>query len=120
MTDSGNANIAPVPVTVIGGRTGDGGAPIITGTVGQTPDHLPNMVAVVIPPLQAILARGGNVFFVTLSGLVTGQAVGLITAMSFKGMVITSLVTTGIGVIKDMATIFSGLERKFPLGTGSV
>ncbi len=120
MTDNANDFIKPVTVNVIGTGTGDGGSPLTSGTVGQTPDHQPNLTVRVIKPIVALLARAGNVFFVTLSGLVGAQAVGLITPLSFKAMVITSLATTGVGAIKDFATLFSGLERKFPLATGSV
>ena len=108
--------IPPVTVAIIG--TGDGGAPPPSGTVLQTPGPSPNLIVQVIGPLTAIFVRALNLFFVTLSGTITADAF-----MHFGGLrtdIIVAGAAAGVGVIKDCATVFSGLEKKFPLATGSV
>lgn len=121
------APIEPVTVTVIGG-TGDGGAPLTTGTVGTTPDHQPNFVALVVTPLAAILIRFVNQFLTTLVGLVaagmTPAGGKLLYTSDFVHLVMTcatlSIAGAGLGLLKDCLTIFSKLEKDHPLLTGSV
>ncbi len=85
--------IAPVVVTMVG--TGDGGgSPLTSGTQAKTPDHQPDLVVNVVTPALAIAVRFVNLF-------------------------LTTIVAT-MGLLKDLVTIFSGLERKFPLASGSV
>lgn len=114
--------MGPLQVTVIG--TGDGKL-IDTGTVGTTPKGEPNMVVTVVSPIMAILIRFVNVFLTTLSGLVVaGMVTNVIPYSDFGGLVIAcaklSVSGAGVGMIKDLATIFGRLEHKFPLLTGSV
>lgn len=106
--------IKPMAVTVIG--TGDGR---LQDTVAQTPNHMPNLVVQVVTPVVAVLVRAANMFFVTLTGLAGTTATGF-TALDFKQMIITALITAGLGSLKDIATIFAGLQRKFPLASGSI
>lgn len=118
--------IVPVAVTIIG--TGDGGTPLTTGTVATTPDHQPNLIAVVVTPLRAIVVRFANQFFTTLVGLVgagmTPAGGRLLHATDFYHLVMIcaslSVAGAGFGLIKDLVTIFGRLENKYPLLTGSV
>jgi len=121
--------IPPVVVTMVGNGTGDGnkGAPLTTGTEGKTPDHQPNIVLNIIPPMTAVLVRGFNMFmtvFLALTGLgnlahaaIGGEALPQInfrTATTFAGL--AALGEMG----KSVLTITTGLEKKYPLGTGSI
>lgn len=116
--------IEPITVAVIGG-TGDG-TPLTSGTTGTTPDHQPNLVVQVVTPIAAITVRALNTFCITVVGLLTAGAMSheLIPAgdfiMTLRACAGLSLGVVIVGIIKDCATIFSGLEKKFPLGTGSV
>ena len=107
----------PVQVAVIGtSGTGDGG---LIGVTAVTPDLLPNLsVTKVVAPLMAILVRAGNTFFAALSGTVTANA--FMHYGDFRMQVIIALTATGVGVVKDCATIFGKLEGKYPLLTGSI
>lgn len=96
------------------------------GVTAVTPGHLPNLVVKVVTPLMAVLVRFINQFLTTLGGLL---AVGVTTkgtlpSDDFMHLVVTcaslSVATAGVGAIKDCVTIFSKLEQKFPLGTGSI
>ena len=117
--------IEPITVTVVGG-TGDGGAsPLTTGTVGTTPDHQPNIVVKVVTPLATLVIRFVNNFFIIFIPLVgAGMGSDLLPATDFENLVIKcaklAVGAAAFAFIKDVATIFSGLERKFPLWTGSV
>lgn len=114
---------APLKVTVISG-TGDG-TPIQTGTVGQTPDHQPNLVAVVVTPIAAITIRFINAYLSSLVGLVTGAGItGVIQASDFVHLVAKcaglALAGPAVGLIKDLITVLTGLEKRYPLATGNV
>lgn len=118
--------IQPVTVTVVGGTGDGGGAPLKTGTVGTTPGHQPNIVVQVITPLVAVAVRAGNTFCISLSGLMVSG--GIVTKAIPAGDLATllkvcaglSVGITVVGIVKDCATVFSGLEKKFPLSSGSV
>jgi hypothetical protein len=123
--DSKTAAIPPVQVAVIGG-TGDG-SPLTTGTTATTPDHQPNLVLKVISPLAAIVTRGINLFLTTWVALVTAGQTGIGTTLlphEFYPLALTCAKVAGVAVLigaaKDTITIFSKLERNFPLATGSV
>ncbi len=126
MTDEQKmAAIPPVVVTMIGDGTGDGGSPIITGTVGRTPDHQANLIVQVISPIVAILIRFANAYITTLVGLVTvGLTTDALPAADFKALVwrCAGLAIAGpcVSLAKDVITILGGLEKKFPLLTGNV
>lgn len=122
--------IAPVTVTMIAGPgtgTGDGGVPMTSGTVGHTSGDQPNVVVQVVTPLMAIGVRFINLFLTTFVGLLTAAGIGVGTTEVHVGFQIifqtsawTALVVAGMGSLKDLVTIFSGLEKKFPLASGSV
>ncbi len=113
--------IPALPVVMIGSGTGDGGAPITTGTVGATPDHQPNIIIRVISPLFAIVVRFINDFCVSLVGSLTagGLMTKILPFMDFHDLLIGAITLAasiaGVGALKNVATIASGLEKKFPL-----
>lgn len=113
-----------VNVALIGG-TGDGGAPIPTGTVLTTPDHQPNVIVTVITPVLALLVRFINVYVGMVVGLLgTAMTSNAITAPDFWHLFIKccGLAVGGAVVLmlKDIVTIFGRLEQKYPLATGSI
>lgn len=119
--------IPPMAVAIIG--TGDGGTPKTpSGTIAVTPDHQPNILVTVIPPLVAIVVRFVNLFLTTLVGLVmasmTPAGGKVLYTSDFLHLVIlcASLALPGaaIGFAKDLITIFGKLEGRYPLATGSV
>lgn len=123
MPDEKLEPMQPVQVSIIG--TGDGGAPLTTGTTASTPDHQPNLVVRVITPLTALIVRFVNTYLTTLVGLVAaGMTSNIIPATDFGHLVLAcaklSIAGAGLGALKDLLTIFSGLERKYPLATGSI
>jgi hypothetical protein len=123
--------IEPVRVAIIGGTgsgstgTGDG-APIPSGTVLKTPDHQPNVVVQVVTPIVAVAVRAGNTFCVSVVATLTaGGLTGSVLphadmAGLLRSAVILAASIAGVGALKDIATIFSGLEKRFPLASGSV
>ncbi len=114
----------PQIVTIVG--TGDGG--ITRNTTATTPPDQPNLVVNVVSPLVAVLVRGGNLYVTTLVGLVAAamspQGGALLYTSDFWHMLLTcanlAIPVVGLGVLKDVATIFGKLEHKFPLLTGGV
>ncbi len=117
--------IEPVSVTVIG--TGDGGgAPLTSGTQAVTPDHQPNLVVQVVTPLVAVSVRFGNAFCVSLAGSLAAGGLGdkILPHADFGELLRSSIFLAGciagVGLVKDLATVFGGLEKKFPLASGSV
>jgi hypothetical protein len=123
MTDVKTEPLPPVPVTIIG--TGDGGSPSLAGTIATTPGQQPNLLVVVVTPLAAITVRALNNFFTMLVALVgAAMTSNVIPASDFWHLVLKcatlSVAGAGLGALKDIVTIFSKLENKFPLLTGSV
>lgn len=104
------------------------GSPLQSGVTAVTPDHQPNLVITLVGPLMAILVRFVNQFLTTLVGLVgagmTPAGGRILRADDFLHLVLTcaslSIAGAGFALIKDCVTIFSSLERRFPLGTGNV
>lgn len=123
MTDD---KVEPVPnekIVIIG--TGDGSKTIPPGMVVVTPGHLPNIVFKVISPAIAILIRFINVYLGVLVGTLLGAlGTGVIPASDFFNLLgkCASLSLCGpfVLMLKDIGTVFLGLEKKFPLMTGSV
>lgn len=118
------APIKPLPVTVIGVRE-TGGAPIADGQVVQTPDHQPNIVVNVVAPIAAIAVRFINTFLTGLLGILTGaMTTDVIQANDFAHLVYKcaglAVAGAGMGLLKDLVTVFGKLEGKYPLATGSV
>lgn len=125
MTDEQKEQVEPIKIAVIaGGPTGPGTTMPSTGTVLPTPGaQQPNVVVQVVMPLVAILVRFLSAYLTALVGLVgagmTPLGGKLLYTTDFYHMVLTcaSLAVAGpaFGVLKDFVTIFSGLEKKFPL-----
>lgn len=128
-------SVPRIPITLVGPGTaveGDrrGVAPIPSGTtvVAQTPDHHPDLAVTFIAPTVAILVRFVNVFLIQFSGLLvaamTPAGGHLLYTKDFFHLVVTcanlALPGAGLGLVKDLVTIFGRLEGKYPLLTGSV
>ncbi len=125
--EAGDGTIPPRHIAIIGSTgtgTGTGGAPITTGTVGTTPDHMPNTVYQVVSPLVAIAVRFAHLFGKTLLASITVGSSGLIPLGDFPHVFHASLefalATAVVGFLGDCITIFSRLEQKFPLATGAI
>ena len=102
--------------------TGDGG---LQPQVIETPAGQPNLVIRPISAFVAVGIRFVNVFLTVMLGILTGaMASDVIPAPDFLALVWKcaglSLAGAGIGLIKDLVTIFSRLESKYPLLTGSI
>lgn len=114
--------VPPVEVAVIGGA---GVTPLLSGTTATTPGHQPNIIITVVTPLMAVAIRFVNVYIGNLVGLLTAAiATNVITASDFRHLVIkcASAALAGAVVLslKDVVTVLSGLEKRYPLATGSV
>jgi len=113
-------------VTMIG--TGDGGMQPGTVTTAITPGGIPNLAVHVITPVLGIVIRSSHLFLVTFLGLVsaamTPSGSHIMPAADFYTLCLNcvklSVATVGIGVVKDLITIFGKLEGKYPLLSGSV
>lgn len=115
--------ILPVAVTIIG--TGDGASPSLAGTIAVTPGQQPNVLINIVTPLMALGVRFANVFLTGLLGILTGaMATNVIQASDFLHLVYKcaglAIAGAGMGLIKDLVTIFGKLEQKNPLLTGSI
>lgn len=119
--------LQPVSVTVIGqGAVTGGSTPMETGLVATTPaPNQPNLLVTVISPIAAVGIRFINTYLTVLTGLVAaGMTSDIIPYTDFLGLVTKcaglSIAGAGVGVLKDLVTIFGRLEHKFPLLTGNV
>jgi hypothetical protein len=113
----------PVSIAVVGST--DVSLSRMQPTVLQTPDHQPNIVVRVIPPIVAIGVRFANAYITTLLGLVTvGVTTTALPAPDFVHLVLKcaslSLAGPAISLGKDLITILGRLEGKYPLVTGSI
>lgn len=128
--DDKSVPMPPVTVTVIGG-TGDGGAPLTTGTTGTTPDHQPNLVVQVVPPLVALLVRFASFYVSSFMGSITlaltpdGTKMLASIGVHDLGPILmaagwAALIPALYDLGKNLVTIFSNLEKRFPLLTGNV
>jgi hypothetical protein len=118
-------DLAPIKVTIIGaGPSGRGTALPETGTILQTPGAMqPNVVVEVVKPVVAVIIRFIVAYLTSLVGLISAgmtPAGGKVLYTSdFYHLLLTcaSLALAGpaLGAIRDMVTIFSKLESKFPL-----
>lgn len=123
MTDDKMTPIEPIKVAVIGTGTGDGSP--MTSQMLVTPDHQPNVMVKIVTPLVAIGIRFANAYLTALVGLVlAGSTTTAIPAKDFGDLLLKcaslSLAGPVVALVKDIITILTGLERKFPLATGSV
>lgn len=118
--------LPPVPVTLIG--TMKDIVPT-TGTVATVASAAsPNLVVQVVTPFVAILVRAINLFLVSLSGFVTAgltpSGSKMLGGPDFFHLIVIgagfAIAPVGIGVIKDLITVFGKLEQQYPLATGSI
>lgn len=119
--------LSPVAVTVIGhGPVTGGSAPMETGLVATTPaPNQPNLLVTVVTPIAAVCIRFINTYLTVLTGLVAaGMTSDIIPHTDFFELVVScaglSIAGAGVGLLKDLVTIFGRLEGKFPLLTGNV
>jgi hypothetical protein len=91
------------------------GTPPPKDLVLETPEGEPNISIKVFTPLMAILARAGNVFFSTLVGALGVTATGVIPGTTWKEGVAIAISATLVATAQSAVTIFSDLEKKFPL-----
>lgn len=128
MTESREIPTVQTTVVGIGPTTSDH---LPTGTVAITPGPAqPNLVVNVVTPIVAVSVRFVNTFLTTLTGLViaamASNAAGaqVIHATTFWHLVMDcatlSVASAGVGLLKDLVTIFGRLEGKYPLMTGNV
>lgn len=113
-----NNEIPPIPVTVIGETP-------LTGVTVKTENHLPDVIIHAVKPVVAIAIRFLNTFLTGLLGILTGaMATNVIQASDFIHLVYKcaglAVAGAGMGLIKDLVTIFGKLEQSHPLATGSV
>ncbi len=115
--------VEPVTVTVVASADA---SRLQQGTVATTPGiHAPNIIVSVVPPILAVAIRFANAFLTALLGILTGaMASDIIPASDFLHLVYKcaglAVAGAGVGLIKDLITIFGRLEQKNPLLTGSV
>lgn len=115
--------VAPVAVTMIG--TGDSGH-LPSGTVAFTTDpNQPNVIVKVVTPIAAVLIRFVNTFLTALLGILMGAMTSnVIQASDFLHLVYKcaglAVAGAGVGLLKDLITVFGKLEGKFPLATGNI
>jgi hypothetical protein len=121
-------NLEPVLVTVMGtGSTKPEFLP--SGTVAETPGSTqPNLIVRVIRPFVGIAVRFGFTFFGQVAGLLmaamTPQGSKILYTGDFFELLLTcaslSVPWAMLDLIKNLVTVFKGLENKYPLLTGSV
>ncbi len=111
----------PVTLNVIG--TSDG---LVDGTTAKTPADQPNVLIKITSPIIALAIRFGNEYCVSLAGalMAGGLTVKIMPHTDSLQLLSLSaflaLCTAGIGLLKNSATMLGGLEKKFPLGSGSI
>ena len=115
--------VADVPVVMISSSLTPA---VASGTVAVTPQpNQPNLVVRLVTPLTAITVRFVNTFLTGLVGILTGaMATNVIQATDFVHLVYKcaglAVAGAGMGLLKDLVTIFGKLEQTNPLLTGSV
>lgn len=114
--------VSPIVVTVVGKGSEVG----VSGAIGVTPDNQANLITRVISPLMALAVRFGHRFIDALIGaealktLDTMADWNLIQGGAFKAALMIALATAVWGLIRDLGTVFTKLEGRFPLSTGNV
>ena len=118
----------PVQISIVGG-TGSGGDVSNTPPkmMAETASGQPDFVVNIIRPSLAIFVRFIHLFLTTFVGALTAAGIGgenLLGATDFQGVVqhgaLMALSVGGTGFLKDLVTVFSRLEGKYPLMTGSI
>src|SRR5688572_25231046 len=116
------AAMEPIPVTVIGKGHEVGQS----GTIGETPQGQANFISHVISPVSAIFIRAAHRFVdaligaSALSGIDSAAGWHLIHGGAFKAALLYACVVAGWGILRDMGTILTKLEGRFPLSSGNV
>lgn len=112
-----------VQVSVVGG-TGSGG---LESGMAETAPGQPDVRLNIVSPLIAIGVRFGHSFLVSFVGVLTAAGIGgadILAATDFSGVVRTgawiALSVGGMGLLKDLVTVFGRLEGKYPLISGSI
>lgn len=100
----------PIKVVAIGAMGQDASEHFV-----QTPFGRPNYIVQIITPLQAILARAGNVFFQTLMGGIGAAGSGVVPYMTWKVALALATSAALVCVGQSLVTVFSNLEKRFPL-----
>ena len=116
---------APMVVALVGGPRDADGPTLPSGTVLITPGRQPNLVVQAVTPLAAVLVRFLNAYLTMVVGLVTaGLTTHAIPAHDFLSLLTTcaglSLAGPALGALKDVITILTNLEKKYPVWTGNV
>lgn len=75
----------------------------------------PDVAIDFIPISRAIMARAGGVFFQTMLGGLGVAASGSISFMTWKTAVAVAASATLVNIAQSLVTIFSDLEKRFPL-----
>lgn len=132
---SSTSMVPRIPITLIGPGTvqeGErrGSNPMDVGQtiLAVTPDHHPNLVVTFITPAMAIGVRFVNTFLVQFVGLLvaamTPAGGHVLYTHDFLHAVVLcanlALPGAGLGLAKDLVTVFGRLEGKYPLMTGSI
>ena len=117
----------PITAVVIKGTGPGGTTPVQDKTVAVTQAGVPNTYYRVISPILALAIRFGYLFFTSLAGSLTGGGVSgqnIIVWHDFQELLykasILAVTIALVGLIKDIATIFTRLEATHPLASGSV
>lgn len=114
--------VSPILVTVVGSGKEVG----VSGAVGVTGEGQANLITQVITPVMALAVRFGHRFIDALIGaealktLDTMADWNLIQGGAFKAALMIALATAVWGLIRDLGTVFTKLEGRFPLSTGNV
>jgi hypothetical protein len=91
------------------------GTPPPENLVLETAEGEPNIAIKVFTPLMAILTRAGRVFFTTLVASIGVTASGYIPGATWKQGAAIAVSATLFSVAQNAITIFSDLEKKYPL-----
>lgn len=107
--------VGPPPPTATITGTGDGGEGVIKKQLVQTPMGQPDQVTAYIPTVVALFVRFASVFFQTLGGLVTAQALGILDTTGWKVALLAALSVAVVNLIISLGAVFANLEKRFPL-----
>lgn len=117
--------IEPIKVAIIAaGPQGPGTSLPSNGTVLPTPgSQQPNVIVQVVSPIMVLLIRFITAYLTNLTGLIsaglTPAGGKLLYTSDFYHLVLTcaslALAGPGLGLLRDLLTIFSKLEAKYPL-----
>lgn len=117
--------VTPITVAIARSSMTREGSPLIDRVELTTPSNQPNVSAVFVAPVVAIVIRFANAYMTTLVGLVmAGVTTEVIRADDFGQLVYKclglSLAGPSVSLGKDLITILGDLEKRWPLLTGKV